>query len=215
MDFPVRIPNQMYMLMSYVADDTVPKCKNFALRVYGTFASKDEADEVILKARERGYTFFDMFVVDIAHGFFPLPPPKDEDIDEVKYVDECLNNIMGRHKEMLNTSSQKNSTRADAELDDRSVVDVFDEMVQRNARNLFLEWKKAGRQTSNTKILKKKIKNMYYSEIDKIIQSHEESQDEEEEDVTSSFASACSSSSAVVEELDVTATETLPVTVSE
>jgi hypothetical protein len=167
--FPVKIPNQNWALISYVGPETIPKCGGFGVRIYGTFTSKEECDDVANKAFEQGYTYFDLLSVDISHGFFPLPPPPDLEIPDVKYQDENLNAIMSKHKEQLERGSNTVAQRADATGDDRIAGQSYESLVTKEAKQLFAEWKSKGKMDSHAR-MKKKIAKRYNSKLEAISQ---------------------------------------------
>jgi hypothetical protein len=163
--FPVSIPNQNFALISYVGPNTKPMCDEWAIRIYGTFGTFSEACEAADEAQECGYNYFDLDVVDIAHGFFPMPPPSDADIDVLKYKQEKLNTLLGKHKNKMMQGSEQVSGRAEGKADTRSVVEVFDKMVATEAIRLFKEWKNNGK-TESKEVIKKKLKKRYEEQIE-------------------------------------------------
>jgi hypothetical protein len=168
--FPVHIPNQQWALISCVGPHSKPSCDSLALRIYGTFASFDEADDVASKAQDAGYELFDLDIVDIGHGFFPLPPPSDIKIgDGMKYKDDVLQQLMSRHKSILQDKNDRMHQRADAEVDARPPLDVFDDMVTKESMRLFTEGKLSGVVDSKDEI-KTKLDARFKSNIKKIRQ---------------------------------------------
>jgi hypothetical protein len=169
MKFPVDIPNQNFALISYVGPNTKPNCGTFAIRIYGTFLTFDEADKVASKAQEYGYDLFDLEIVDIGHGFIPLPPPVDQKINKVIYDKQInLTKLMTEHKENMLRQSRMLNERADADHDLRSPVEVFEEMVTKGAIKLFNEWK-AKNKKDNKKTIKKKLEKEWKKNIQNIL----------------------------------------------
>jgi len=144
LDFPVNLPNQNYAIISYVAEHTKPSASWWGMRIYCTCATTDEAERIVEKARSNGYTEFDLFIVDIAHGFFPMPPPDDADIANLKYSDDILNEIMVGDQGSRVASSKQVMSRAEAELAKTTVEDEFKRQVHIEALELFEEWKQGG-----------------------------------------------------------------------
>jgi hypothetical protein len=168
--FPVNIPNQQWALISCVGPHSKPSCDFLALRIYGTFASFDEADDAATKAQNEGYDLFDLDIVDIGHGFFPLPPPNDDSIgDGVTYKDDVLQQLMSQHKSILQDKNDRMHRRADAKVDARPPIDVFDDMVAKESMRLFTEWKQSGVVDSNDDI-KTKLNTRFKANIKKIRQ---------------------------------------------
>ena len=183
MPFPVFQPNQNYMLCSVIGPNTVPSCKSWAIRVYGTFATAGEADKCADEALEKGYTLFNLETVVINQGFIPMPPPGDEDIPAVRYAKEqaCLHKLMTGHRELLTSGSNRVESRADAELDDRSTVDVFDNMVTRGAKQMFEEWKETG-VVPDAAAITEKNKLTFEKNINALIEELHSDSDEEDDD---------------------------------
>lgn len=167
MPFPVNTVNQNWAIISFVGPETAPRSKDWALRIYGTYASLSEAEADCKKALEAGYDLFDLDIVDISHGFFPIPPPSDREVGAVDYGNDRLNEIMGEHKQTMLDRDERVAARAEAEVDTRSPVEVFESMVTENALRLFKEWKAAGR-VNTAKTIKQKLEKRFKEGIDKV-----------------------------------------------
>ena len=129
-EFPVKIPNQNYALLSYLGPKTTPSASWFGLRIYGTFATIEEANKAARKAKERDFNSFDLFVVDICHGFFPLPPPCDSDINEIQYSTDVLAQLMRQDQEHMDSANRRVGERADSEIEMKTSGDLLSEMAQ-------------------------------------------------------------------------------------
>jgi hypothetical protein len=168
--FPVKVPNQQWALISCVGPHSHPSCDFLALRIYGTFASFEEADDAATKAQTAGYDLFDLDIVDISHGFFPLPPPADADIgDGVTYSDKVLQQLMSEHKNILQDKNDRMHVRADEKVDARPPIDVFEDMVTKESMKLFNEWQLKGEVDTKANI-KTKLNARFKSNIDTIRQ---------------------------------------------
>ena len=129
-EFPVNIPNQNYALLSYLGPKTIPSASWFGLRIYGTFSTIEEANRAARKAKERHFNSFDLFVVDICHGFFPLPPPCDSAINEIQYSSDVLGQLMRQDQEHMDSANTRVGQRADSEVEMRTSDDILTEMAQ-------------------------------------------------------------------------------------
>lgn len=128
-EFPINIPNQSYALISYLGPDTLPSASWFGLRIYGTFATMDEANRAATKARDKGFTNWDLFVVDICHGFFPMPPPCESAITDVQYDSEVLTKLMKRDQQDVNDAKERVASRASGEVYVKSASDTINELA--------------------------------------------------------------------------------------
>lgn len=184
LEFPVHLPNQNFALISYAGPDTVPAMRNgFGLRIYGTFASFDEADRAASRAQEKGFTLFDLDIVEINHGFFPLPPPRDDDIPEVGYCNDRLAAIMQGHKDHLEKGNKRVEERAEREADTRTSEEVFQDMVLESAQKLFDEWKKSGRKGSaKSKTTRAKVGRMFKEQVARVQAAVDAEDSDREED---------------------------------
>lgn len=129
-EFPVNIPNQNYALISYLGPKTLPSASWFGLRIYGTFSTMDEANRAATKARDKGFTNWDLFVVDICHGFFPMPPPCESAITDVQYDSEVLTKLMKQDQKDVNDAKERVASRAAGEVQLKSASDTIDELAQ-------------------------------------------------------------------------------------
>lgn len=164
--FPVNIPNQNFALISYAGPRTIPANGIWALRIYGTFATFDEASRVADEAQDEGFDMFDIDIVEINQGFFPMPPPSDEDLDVVKYKDKRMMELMGGHRDKVQDGNAEVIRRADQKTDKvETVADVFDNMVTAEAIRLFKEWKKRGK-TERRAVIKEKLNHRFKEQMD-------------------------------------------------
>ena len=92
----MNIPGQNYALISVVGPECPQKHDKFGLRIYGTFATKDDAAKQaqILNKLESD---FDIYVVDLYQWL--LIPPDRSAIEDVHYQEEKLEEIMTKYRE--------------------------------------------------------------------------------------------------------------------
>jgi hypothetical protein len=146
MEFPVHVPNQNFAVISYLAPHTLPASKQcYAIRIYATCGTLDEADRMCKRAQEKGYVDFDLFVVDITQGFFPLPPAQDAEASEVMYPDQVLQDMVVRDQQNRVKNSKRVEDRADhAKGTGATVEGLFEQLVAETAARIAQEWKNSG-----------------------------------------------------------------------
>ena len=98
----LTIPGQNYALISVVSPDSNQKNDTCAVKIYGIFASKEEADAHARKLTKLEPTF-DIFLVE-PYKWLPIPPDKDS-IESQEYQDEKLNTIIKAHMDKVNNST--------------------------------------------------------------------------------------------------------------
>ena len=143
-DFPVNIPNQSFALISYLGPKTNPSASWYGLRIYGTFSTIDEATRAAKTARDRGFNSWDLFIVDIFHGFFPMPPPCDSAITDVQYHSDILTQLMQKDRDDMNESSKRVAQRAAGEVQVKSASELMTELAEA-ALTEFQQTKELGR----------------------------------------------------------------------
>jgi hypothetical protein len=197
--FPVDIRNQNWAIISYVGPNTIPASAKFSIRIYGTFHSQKEADDACDEAQGQGYTIFDLCVVDIGHGFFPLPPPEDDDVPYVEYADKVLDGLMRKHKSSAMSGNNRITKRSEAELDTRTPAKAFDDMVTEEAKRLFEEWKEAGEIQQSEEELHNILQTCFKKKIDAKVK---EAQAEGEEKPVAEDPEDCCGDNASSQEAD-------------
>jgi Family of unknown function (DUF5832) len=90
------VPGQIYALISLVGPDLPQKNDKFGLKIRGVFASKDEASAHAKRLQKEDATF-DIYVVDM-YKWLLIPPDRDQ-IDDVHYNEEKLEEIMTKYRE--------------------------------------------------------------------------------------------------------------------
>jgi hypothetical protein len=92
----ITLPGQVFAAISIVGPDCPQKSDKFGLKIYGTFATRDEASSHARRLQKDDATF-DIYVVDMYKWL--LIPPDREHIEDVHYNDEKLEEIMSKYRE--------------------------------------------------------------------------------------------------------------------
>lgn len=90
------VPGQNYALISIVGPECPQKHEKFGVKLYGCFATKDDASKHAKLLQKEDGTF-DIYVVDLYQWL--LIPPDREKIDDVHYQEEKLEEIMSKYRE--------------------------------------------------------------------------------------------------------------------
>ena len=90
------LPGQVFACISIVGPDCPQKSDKFGLKIYGSFANRDEASSHARRLQKEDATF-DIYVVDMYKWL--LIPPDREHIEDVHYNDEKLEEIMSKYRE--------------------------------------------------------------------------------------------------------------------
>lgn len=92
----ITIPGQNYALINVVSPKSNQKNEDCGVKIKGVFATLDEAKQYSQKINKIDPTF-DLFVVEL-YKWFPVPP-SIEDIQDQKFQDDKLNDIIESHKQ--------------------------------------------------------------------------------------------------------------------
>lgn len=92
----ITIPGQNYALINVVSPKSNQKNEDCGVKIKGVFATLDEAKQYSEKINKIDPTF-DLFVVEL-YKWFPVPP-SIEDIQDQKFQDDKLNDIIDSHKQ--------------------------------------------------------------------------------------------------------------------
>jgi hypothetical protein len=90
------VPGQLYACISIVGPECPQKSDKFGLMIYGTFATRDDANNHAKRLQKEDATF-DIYCVDMYKWL--LIPPDNTQIDNVHYNDEKLDEIMTKYRE--------------------------------------------------------------------------------------------------------------------
>jgi hypothetical protein len=90
------VPGQVFACISIVGPECPQKSDKFGLKVYGSFATRDEASNHARRLQKEDATF-DIYVVDMYKWL--LIPPDRAHIDDVHYNDDKLEEIMTKYRE--------------------------------------------------------------------------------------------------------------------
>ena len=92
----VTVPGQQFALISLVGPDLPQKNEKFGLKIRGVFATKPEAESYAKRLQKDDATF-DIYLVDM-YKWLLIPPDRDQ-IGDVHYVEEKLEEIMSKYRE--------------------------------------------------------------------------------------------------------------------
>jgi len=90
------VPGQLFACMSVVGPSCPQKTDKFGVKISGAFSSRDEAERHAKNMHKDNATF-DIYVVDMYKWL--LIPPDVNNIDDVHYTNEKLEEIMSGYKE--------------------------------------------------------------------------------------------------------------------
>jgi hypothetical protein len=92
----LTVPGQVFACVSFVGPDMPQKNEKFGMKIRGAFATRDEAASHA-KRLQKEDALVDIYVVDMYKWL--LIPPDREQIDDVHYQNEKLEEIMSKYKE--------------------------------------------------------------------------------------------------------------------
>jgi hypothetical protein len=90
------VPGQIYALISLVGPDCAQRGDKFGLKIRGVFNSREEASSHAKRLQREDATF-DIYLVDMYKWL--LIPPDREQIEDVHYQNDKLEEIMTKYKE--------------------------------------------------------------------------------------------------------------------
>lgn len=97
------VPGQLYACLSVVGPDCPQKTDKFGIKIRGCFSNRDEASSHAKRLQKEDATF-DIYVVDM-YKWLLIPPDRDQ-IDDVHYGEEKLEEIMTKYKENQSMASK-------------------------------------------------------------------------------------------------------------
>lgn len=92
----ITVPGQVFACVSFVGPDMPQKNEKFGMKIRGCFATRDEAASHA-KRLQKEDALVDIYVVDMYKWL--LIPPDREQIDDVHYQNDKLEEIMTKYKE--------------------------------------------------------------------------------------------------------------------
>jgi len=105
MPFILRDSRQNWAIVSIIGPGYSKNVRisEFAMQICRVCDTKDQADRLCEEAMKSGYDKFDLFVLDISNGFFPLcPPENNSEYETVRYTNQpFLEKIMGNHRNQV------------------------------------------------------------------------------------------------------------------
>ena len=91
----LTVPGQLFACVSFVGPDMPQKNEQLGLKIRGCFPTRDEAGSHA-KRLQKDDSLFDIYVVDMYKWL--LIPPKREEIDDVHYQNDKLEEIMVNYR---------------------------------------------------------------------------------------------------------------------
>jgi len=92
----ITVPGQAFACVSFVGPDQPQKNELLGMKIRGCFSTRDEAASHAKRLQKEDATF-DIYVVDMYKWL--LIPPNRDDIDNVHYANDKLEEIMTKYKE--------------------------------------------------------------------------------------------------------------------
>jgi hypothetical protein len=90
------VPGQLFACISFVGPDQPQKNEQMGMKIRGCFATRDEAAHHAKRLQKEDATF-DIYVVDMYKWL--LIPPKRDEIQDVHYQNEKLEEMMSKYNE--------------------------------------------------------------------------------------------------------------------
>ena len=98
----LTVPGQLFACISFVGPDLPQKNEQLGMKIRGCFPSRDEAAQHA-KRLQKDDALVDIYVVDMYKWL--LIPPKRDEIDNVHYQNEKLEEIMTKYRENQSAAS--------------------------------------------------------------------------------------------------------------
>ena len=92
----LTVPGQLFACISFVGPDLPQKNEKFGMKIRGCFGTRDEASSHA-KRLQKDDALVDIYVVDM-YKWLLIPPDRDQ-INDVHYQNEKLEEIMSKYKE--------------------------------------------------------------------------------------------------------------------
>lgn len=92
----ITVPGQLYACISIVGPECPQKNDKFGIKIRGAFSTREEAEKHAKRLHKADATF-DIYVVDMYKWL--LIPPDTEQIEDVHYANEKLEEIMSKYRE--------------------------------------------------------------------------------------------------------------------
>lgn len=101
----IRVPNQNWVLVSFVGEDLSQKTKELGMKIWGTFAeikdAKEHADKINKSKQDKN---FDVYILEMY--CWAMIPPKKEYIEDQTYHEEKLHEIITERKRQQNIANE-------------------------------------------------------------------------------------------------------------
>lgn len=108
------IPNQRYVLVSFVGPNSSQKSEQCGMKIRGAFATEEEAAAHV-KRLQKEDTTFDVFMLEMYK--WVCIPPSIEKIDDVRYQEEYLQTLISGYKQSQEEAKQHFNERKKAVLE--------------------------------------------------------------------------------------------------
>ena len=118
------VPGQMFALISFIGPDQPQKGEKLGMKLRGVFNSKDEAGAHAKRLQKDDGTF-DIYVVDM-YKWLLIPPDRDQ-ISDVHYQEEKLEEIMVKYRENQRDAASMFEKRKRDMTEKTSYIDPSDE----------------------------------------------------------------------------------------
>lgn len=145
LDEDAPIYNQRFVLLSFISPEGIMNCKVRGLKVRGIYATEEEAKTACDKLKKKD-KYFDVFVGEVGKW---LPwDPSMKHVEKVKYGNkklekimdnlhkketQTLNELVGRHKDMLDKESKSHKNRIRNSIKDS--VENYNENTNETEQN--------------------------------------------------------------------------------
>lgn len=125
----LTVPGQLFACISFVGPDLPQKNEKLGLKIRGCFSSRDEASNHA-KRLQKEDALVDIYVVDM-YKWLLIPPDRDQ-IDDVHYQNDKLEEIMTKYKENQSAAAamfekRKRDAMAKPQSGDFPYIDPSDE----------------------------------------------------------------------------------------
>jgi hypothetical protein len=118
------VPGQQFALISLVGPELPQKNEKFGLKIRGVFATKPEAEAYAKRLQKEDATF-DIYLVDM-YKWLLIPPDRDQ-IGDVHYTEEKLQEIMTKYRENQQNARIMFEKRKKDMVESSSYIDPSDE----------------------------------------------------------------------------------------
>lgn len=106
----IRVPNQEWVLVSFVGKTCSQKTEQFGMKIHGAFADPDSAKEHLKRlGKMEENKYYDIYILEMYS--WAIIPPDPTCVEDQEYHDEKLNEIVSEHKKEKYRSKEVFDTR--------------------------------------------------------------------------------------------------------